>query len=573
MNARHLSLVLLFLLACAAMLLIPRAFTPRTGHLVLLTVATAGNESLGGTADLYLELRSGVGNVYIATFPFTKLDTQISTRFAKEIACSIVDDSCDRYDFFYTIRADSSIVGGPSAGAAIAALTASLLERRQVPAGVAMTGTINAGGLIGPVSGMQEKVDAAAQDGVQLVIVPALKDLEGNETLEVPANLTLVEVSTLQEALAAMHGEPLVVDNQTLRIPESYSSLMQAVAGQLCDRSEELRSQLGEDVWQELLFNDSEGFLADAALAGEEGWWYSKASYCFSANLRLRQLQLQLQNFTQVKLVSLAAEVNDSILERLQQLQEQELVTFSDLQTKAIVDERLREAQGYLQTGNVSAYSVAYALERYRSAVVWSSFFSLPGKPLQLDESHVRFACEQKLAEVEERVSYLAVLSGSLFETEGEELAEAYRMRAAGDYALCLFKASKAKAQLDVVLSGVGLSDEEYAVLLESRLLLARSVIGREIAEGRFPVMGYSYYEYAASLRGQDPYLAALFSSYALELSDLSIYFADRPSFARRVASALSEPLLFGFVAGVVVTVLLFLQTGPVQKKRARRKA
>ena len=82
----------------------------KTGHITLLTVAENGNETLGGIADLFLEIKPGTGRVFIDSFPLTKVDTQISTRFAKEVACSFLEKDCSTLDFFYTIRAKSSNV-------------------------------------------------------------------------------------------------------------------------------------------------------------------------------------------------------------------------------------------------------------------------------------------------------------------------------------------------------------------------------------------------------------------------------------------------------------------------------
>src|SRR3989338_9861291 len=93
-------------------------------HLKLLAVQEEGDKFSGSDADLYLELKEGTGRVFLDTYPLTKMDTQISTRFAKEIACYQYDLPCDYYDFIYTIKASSNIIGGPSAGAAISALTA-----------------------------------------------------------------------------------------------------------------------------------------------------------------------------------------------------------------------------------------------------------------------------------------------------------------------------------------------------------------------------------------------------------------------------------------------------------------
>ena len=91
------------------------------GHIGLLTVAESSDNSTpehGGVADLYLVIKKGTGRIFIDSFPLSKLDTQITTRFASEIACDFLDKDCSQYDFFYTIRANSAIVGGPSAGAA-----------------------------------------------------------------------------------------------------------------------------------------------------------------------------------------------------------------------------------------------------------------------------------------------------------------------------------------------------------------------------------------------------------------------------------------------------------------------
>ncbi|MDO8656812.1 MAG: S16 family serine protease, partial [Nanoarchaeota archaeon] len=134
-------------------------------HLKLLAVQESDNKTLTGSdADLYLEIQKGSGRVFLETFPLTKLDTQISTRFAKDAACHHFKLECDQYDFIYTIKAKSSIIGGPSAGAAIAALTTiAVLDIPYDDKSTTVTGTINSGGIIGPVGGIQQKLEAAAQ--------------------------------------------------------------------------------------------------------------------------------------------------------------------------------------------------------------------------------------------------------------------------------------------------------------------------------------------------------------------------------------------------------------------------
>src|SRR4030043_1390861 len=115
----------------------------KTYHMTLLTIGEMGDETFGGTADAFLEVKPGSGRIFLDSFPLTKLDTQISTRYANEIACDYLNMDCSDYDFFYTIRAGSTIVGGPSASASLTILTIAALKNLGLRNDTVMTGTIN----------------------------------------------------------------------------------------------------------------------------------------------------------------------------------------------------------------------------------------------------------------------------------------------------------------------------------------------------------------------------------------------------------------------------------------------
>jgi len=157
----------------------------KQGHMTLLAVKETTKGYKGSTADLYLEIVPGKGRVFIETFPLSKLDTQITTRFAKEIACNYLDKDCEGYDFFYTIKADSAIIGGPSAGSATAILTALVLENEEIKETITMTGTINSGGLVGPVSGLKAKIEAAEEKNLTKVLIPLGERKETDETTRI----------------------------------------------------------------------------------------------------------------------------------------------------------------------------------------------------------------------------------------------------------------------------------------------------------------------------------------------------------------------------------------------------
>ena len=84
-------------------LLLPTAFA-KSGSMKLLAVSNEDINPRGSLADLYLEIKPGSGRVFIDSFPLSKLDTQISTRFAKEVACNFLERDCSNYDFFYSVN-------------------------------------------------------------------------------------------------------------------------------------------------------------------------------------------------------------------------------------------------------------------------------------------------------------------------------------------------------------------------------------------------------------------------------------------------------------------------------------
>jgi uncharacterized protein len=176
-----------------------------SGRIGLLTVAEGDNQTIerGGVADLFLTIKPGTGRIFIDSFPLSKLDTQITMRFASEIACDFLEMDCAQLDFFYTIRANTAIVGGPSAGAAATVLTISMLDDQELDQETIMTGTINSGNLVGPVSGISPKVIAAQTNGYTKVLIPKW----GNLTVDGVVLVNVIAVSSLEEALFEFTGK------------------------------------------------------------------------------------------------------------------------------------------------------------------------------------------------------------------------------------------------------------------------------------------------------------------------------------------------------------------------------
>lgn len=99
-------------------------------------------------------------------------DTQTSIRIAKVVAADITNIDVRNYDLVYTIYANASVVGGPSAGAALALATIAILQNKTLNNDIMITGAVDLDGTIGQVSGIIAKAKAAKQLNATLFLVP-----------------------------------------------------------------------------------------------------------------------------------------------------------------------------------------------------------------------------------------------------------------------------------------------------------------------------------------------------------------------------------------------------------------
>lgn len=113
------------------------------------------------------------------------------------------------FDFPVDVDIYLEDVGGPSAGLIFTLAIIDRMTEESITDGrhIAGTGTIDPDGTVGPIGGIQQKVEAAADDGATIFLAP-----EGNchEITHVPNDMTIYSVDTLDtalEVLAAPAGE------------------------------------------------------------------------------------------------------------------------------------------------------------------------------------------------------------------------------------------------------------------------------------------------------------------------------------------------------------------------------
>lgn len=144
-----------------------------TFHGVSMNVPAVDSEGNGVTTILMVESKPGRGGTLVDVDQLLFwVDTQNSIRIAKKVAQEYTKLDLSNIDLIYSIETNASVIGGPSAGAALTVATIAVLENKTLNPNVMITGTINSDGRIGPVGEIVAKAKASKDIGATIFLVP-----------------------------------------------------------------------------------------------------------------------------------------------------------------------------------------------------------------------------------------------------------------------------------------------------------------------------------------------------------------------------------------------------------------
>lgn len=109
-----------------------------------------------------------------------------------------------KYDFPVDVSIETGLVGGPSAGLAFTLALIDDLSEGELTGGqkVAVTGTIDAAGNVGPVGGVAQKTVTARDAGAIAFLVPPEEEKDARRFA---GKMEIIPIETLADALAALH--------------------------------------------------------------------------------------------------------------------------------------------------------------------------------------------------------------------------------------------------------------------------------------------------------------------------------------------------------------------------------
>ncbi len=179
------------------------------GQMKIFAVTTEGTAV---TADLFLTIESGSGEIWTNVYPLVGTTTQSAAITAVDVAENYSSET-KNLDFKFDIDSDASIVEGPSAGSAMALLAISMLQDKRLNERIGITGTISSQGKIGPVGGVFAKTEEANNQGLKLFMIPkgesrqVIKEDGSVKTINLVNyaaenwEMKVVEVSSIDEVL------------------------------------------------------------------------------------------------------------------------------------------------------------------------------------------------------------------------------------------------------------------------------------------------------------------------------------------------------------------------------------
>jgi uncharacterized protein len=523
---------------------------------------SAGYRGVISTITITIQ-SNGSGRVFVDTLPLTQIDMQGSARLAVTVASALIrgDTTCDvdpnAYDYFFVVRTEAPIIGGPSAGAIMTIAVTALLENWEMSNDTVMTGMINPDGSIGPVGGIVHKVDAAASVGAKRFLI-----LKGQNTYtetisetstsesgwtqiinrQITRNVSdyaaqhygieIVEIEDVNDALWYFTGYtfPELISNDSIST-EDYIDSMKPLAKTLLHEARELYQNASiqfnitsiPNQYPFYFRNHITDYLnaAKQNLLESDSWFNQELYYTSTSNSFQSLIDSQ---YVVYACEYFRAESDDeyvvTVLEYVKSVHEEKSKIAKNasiegaitLQCVGAAQKRASNAATYVFDAEIdyqnkeyltALSSLAYALKRSESIEWWLNISTSFNDPGSYNYSDIETLAQEYIEDAQQAVTYSGVILQEMGRTsnylsQSETLLETARDDLTAEYvAAALFEALESLAKANLALELVdGMSNDKLERARES----ASGSISESRNQGIEPVLAVSYFEFGQSL-------------------------------------------------------------------------
>ncbi|ASJ16936.1 ATP-dependent protease [Thermococcus chitonophagus] len=567
---------------------------PCEGRTVILKAPavsmTSTGEMIGVPTEFVITVAPGSGHVYVETWPLTEVDMQASARLAAEVAGRVLGIDMSKYDVFIQVKADSPIIGGPSAGGTMTVGIIAALMGWKVRSDVMMTGMINPDGSIGPVGGILEKASAAHQAGAKIFLIPegqriqvvtetqrkqigpitqittTQRRVDVAKYAEERWGLKVIEVRDIYDAVYYFTGHKLERPKPKGKVIISTSFLesdakqdYQMTLNYYKNISEKLKnSDVSYSTYSYLkaALDDAYKTLQEAKQALDNGKYYTAMSLDFQARIIIRHVDWYIDVYEGRDLEDIFLEVKKEIDSVESYVSNLTIKGVTMLQAVAASETRIEDAKEYLKEAQASYYkqdywdavsNAAYAYERAKTAKLWAELGERYARGEVISREAIKRAARNQLDNARLIVTYITSMFGQqnlqdLINTlnKGEQYYED------GKYSAALFSAMEARIRGEVILDTIGIDN---VTVLKDKLKMmkeeAKTAIGLAEEGGTVPLLSMAYYEFAESYEAkgdpQDIITAMIFYQYAKETA--MVFLGWKSSSESTKTTTISSPI------------------------------
>ena len=555
MNRKILAIFLLTILFTG---LIPVILSQEEGKSITIKVPAVKRTAEGGLEgsvfDATVLVKPGTGRVFVDTWPLSELDTQASCRFASDVAADILKVSHSKYDFFYTIRADSPVIGGPSAGAALTIATIASIRGLDIDPNVMMTGMINPDGTVGPVGGILEKIMGANEKGIKTFLIPSgqtvIQTVDGTtvqtvnvvEYAKLHWGITVIEVDDATDALWYFTGYRIKEDKPPAKVVVNTDfikdrALSEFVAVEKLSNavSQKLKSEsIGFRDYQALteFLNRANSNIDTSKKNLAEKRYYSAMSNIFNAKIQLNYISDSIDliinkdsTIVKSKIESAQKELDEA--NELIAIESENVRGITSFECLAASEKRAIEAEAliadawknyYNQKYYDAVYYANFAIERAKTSKLWMevSKENSNGEGL-IDESQIKYNADQRIEDARLSLVYAQTLIGknTLLDQSAELLQTAESEYEKGKYAAAIFDAIDSKVRSSVSIEVWSSGEDVIKQRLERAKEQAMGAIYLARKNGSEPLMAESYFEYASTFEGSDKIASIILYKYS----------------------------------------------------------
>ncbi|MCI4396733.1 MAG: hypothetical protein JHC28_04170 [Thermoprotei archaeon] len=468
----------------------------------------------------------GSGQVYFSSDPVTELDTQSAARIAVLVATSFLGIDYKKYDYFFSMKSPSLVIGGPSASAVMSVGVVAAIMNATVKNDVAMTGMINPDGTIGPVGGIPDKLQAAAAAGYKTLLVP-VGQLIVTETQLVSqstpfgtiyrtvtntVNLTqlgeklgvsVIEVTTLRDALSYFLENVYFPKQQPSNITytdeqkELFNQWRGALlllynqsASELVSLSNIYKSSVDMNVVNSYV-NQSSYYYSTSNTLWEEGKYYSSLNSLYQADIYLNTAIIFVRTTLDPNLIqTYVNDINSSLTSLRENALQSNVKTFSELESYLIIMDRLDNAETALNSAVNNIYKVYdLSLGKWRTVLAdpldlaianlsqytiqnWLSYKNLPSPTIS--KEFLDNIADYYLQYAKSVITYYESLASEVnVSTDVQQLNTLY------NNAVSMFYSGNVPASLYYSISAVSISTLDLHLIFNSDL---KSIVNAEIS-------------------------------------------------------------------------------------------